>query len=176
MPERSAGKENTSTAPKVAVKTPASTTEACTTASTPSTAEKVPKDYGRVDLVPFFDSPLVGGPLSEVSIDEPNKKKRNKKNKDKGKKKEREGKKDEEGRRGSMWAGSAFLKSPAPEELPMPSAALLAGLPVACADTAAEDLKKMLNVEAGCAAADERNDAVATDELRRMLLLPGAGS
>ncbi|QDZ17988.1 hypothetical protein HOP50_01g04940 [Chloropicon primus] len=167
-------------------------------ASMPSTAGKVPHDYGRVDLAPFFDSPLVGGPLSEVSLEQKKKEGKrqrgkkqkgaaegngnqaeNPKKKDKARKKERRNsgsdQKDKDGRRGSLWAGSAFLKSPAPEELPMPSPSLLAGIPreiceaPTAVDTTAE-LKKMLNLDGGgCAATTDNSDAVATNDLRRML-------
>lgn len=92
------------------------------------------------------------------------------KKKDKSKKKERESDSNSGtgGRRESLWAGSAFLNSPAPEDLPMPSAALLASVmsELGKKDSTAE-LKKMLNL--GENAPD--GNTIATDDLRRMLNL-----
>merc|ERR1711977_667884 len=108
---------------------------------------------GERELVPFF-----GDSSGEKG------KKRNSKKKDKdqhnssetektGKKKDKSKKKDSSeqdgGRRPSLWAGSAFLNSPPPEDLPMPSAALLAKVSVQSQmkkrDNSTEELKKMLN-------------------------------
>merc|ERR1711937_942867 len=94
------------------------------------------------------------------------------KKKDKSKKKERESDSNSGtgGRRESLWAGSSFLNSPAPEDLPMPSAALLASVmsPLGKKDSTAE-LKKMLNL--GPNASKSAPDTIATDDLRRMLNL-----
>ena len=140
-----------------------------------------------------------GEPLAEVvGVSNEKRKKRNTKKKEKesqhtsvnsendkaGKKKDKNKKKEKDsssssdqdgGRRPSLWAGSAFLNSPPPEDLPMPSAALLAKVSVDSQlkkrDNSTEELKKMLNLE-GCAAASsesDKNDAVASDDIRRML-------
>ena len=147
------------------------------TSSPLSSSPGCPKGYG-ADLSAFLGSPLLGGPLSEVPLEESNQKKmkgrkgkkggnstetaqddapqtqQNQKKKDKSKKKDREsehksnsGHGGNDGRRGSLWAGSAFLKSPPSEDLPMPSATILAGVPagVSQSDGTAE-LKKMLNL------------------------------
>ena len=94
------------------------------------------------------------------------------KKKDKSKKKERESDSNSGtgGRRESLWAGSSFLNSPAPEDLPMPSAALLASVmsELGKKDSTAE-LKKMLNL--GPNASKSAPDTIATDDLRRMLNL-----
>ena len=145
-PAKRPGKENS-----------ASASAATTTASNnPGTSASL----DQFDLASsILDSPLVGGPLSEVAVEDTNqnsKKKRRNKKQEKGKKKDKEREKGgsagadqkDSGRRGSLWAGSAFLKSPAPEELPMPSARLLEGA-AGCAETsdvATDDIRRMLKI------------------------------
>merc|ERR1712216_680908 len=109
---------------------------------------------------------------------------RGSKKKDKGKKKDKDSSEQkgassgQDGRRGSLFAGSAFLKSPAPEELPMPSAALIlkATKGAEAQEDGTAELKKMLNLDGlGAPPSSEgsegnrEGDAVATDDLRRML-------
>ncbi len=100
------------------------------------------------------------------------------KEKEKGKKKSGDGGGSggqQDGRRGSMWAGSSFQNSPAPEDVPLPSAGLIAKVLAEAQKASAEqrtsELQRMLHLNVsgeeplGAAA----NDDAASSDLRRML-------
>ena len=177
-------------------------TSAGTTTSSATTSAELPFPG---DLSDFYDSPLVGGPLSGREPGDPppplsdaNQKKEKKqrtkkqdeegrvqsqaplKKKDKTRKKEKANgveQKEKDGRRGSLWAGSAFLKSPAPEDVPLPSAGLLAGVRVVVAredgeesnTTAESELKKMLNMGGDLGGAALVGEDVVANDIRMLL-------
>lgn len=146
--------------------------------------------HGR-DLVPFF-TPTEDEIRSELASLDPLRKTKKKKNQgkggaqgnnqeskgnDKGSKKASKG--ENNSSKAGLWAAGAFLKSPPPENLPMPSSNLLASA-LQCqqanpqqSTNSTNELKKMLNLDSDQPSPLGNIVDGATDNLMRLLKING---